>query len=321
MKNQQYAGFRSRTLFLLGITLTGVLLISHGYSRAAVRVGDASSGEMLLTVPHGCGSQMSCPPQVSPMHEVLWKYGGLPKQIDPECQAAAAQAVRSNEERFTVMTVFYEGDVTHSYPHCCLIDWENDRVKYIDGRLERDWFKGWTVDQHYGVFNTSSHYGVSETMVFDTVQWKFVPEAGTECAMPYAMSPWAGGAFAVSPAADQYANWRGEIVDIPTGTRTSLRSKEGWSIYGGAWSPDGAFLAYLVDTISSPRKYILFLAQGDGSQAREIADLVLPLPGGINRWRWSSDGQQFVLTISQDVNLQYVLDAATGRLHQEPSWH
>jgi len=270
------------TIILLGIILTGTVLVSHGYNRWIRNNADVSM------------------------------------QGDPECQRAAARADRSNGERFTAVSV--TTDITGYYQHYCIIDWENDRSAYLAGRLQRDWFLGWTIDQHYGIFTTASHYGVTETIIFDTEQWRVAPEAGTECAMPYAMTACYGGVAAISPIADQYLNRWGEIVDISTGTRTQLSSQMDWSIYDGVWSPDGTHLAYLTRGRSEiTANSILFLAQGDGSHVQAIAALPPPFQWHNTRWRWLADGQQLVLTTRDDKDLQYVLDVATGRLHQGPN--
>jgi WD40 repeat protein len=272
--------FHTRILFLLGIALTGMLLISHCEWRPTFFFGTRGFSD-----------------------------------VDPDCQTSAIRAASSDGERFTVVTVFGDSDVTYSYPQSCIIDWKSDRIRSVYGRLEDDRFIEWTASQRYGIFYTSSHYGVTETLVFDTVQWQVIPEAGTECGMPYAMSPCYAGMAAISPVADQYLNNWGEIVDIPTGARTDLQSKEVGSIYGGAWSPDGTYLAYLVSRNSNAMaQSTLFLAQGDGSQTQEIADLPLPFQWDTTQWSWSSDGQQLVLTNSQDGDLQYILDIATRQL-------
>lgn len=284
MQNTRRSNSLIGALFLIAIILAGIVLISHGY------------------------------------HRWVRNNAAVRMQGDPECQEAAARADRSNGERFTAVSV--TTDITGYYQHYCIIDWENDQGFYLDGRLQRDWFLGWTIGQHYGIFTTASHYGVTETIVFDTEQWRIAPEAGTECAMPYAMTACYGGVVAISPIADQYLNRWGQIVDIPTGTRTQLSSPIDWSVYGGTWSPDGTHLAYLTREKSEiTANSILFLARGDGSQAQEIAALPLAFRWSSTRWHWLSGGQQLVLTTGEDENLRYVLDITTGRLHQDVDWH
>jgi hypothetical protein len=193
-----------------------------------------------------------------------------------------------------------------------------------DGRCTRmrwpKWvlFMGWTSDSRYAIYTLYDQYGNSATVGFDTQTWtqfSAVPENAWGLGDMQGRN--GNGPVAVAPSSLRVLTDNGDVIRLPDSPQGNVLVGTGKTyVARGAWSPDETRLAFLA---YSQRYYpfdiVLFLAQGNGTQAQLI------MPVDFINWEfltlaWSADGKSLV--VGGDIN-RYTLDVGTGQVQAMPA--
>lgn len=125
-----------------------------------------------------------------------------------------------------------------------------------------------------------------------------VSDTGDEDAMYPQLSPdgkWIS--YVVGYGEDRYTGWefqdvRVVVVDEPA-RPFHLTERGGAGVYGGAWSPDGQWLAY--SDYDQDGNGQLYLSKPDGSDRRQLTHLVMSKIT-MDVIEWSPDGQRLAFT-------------------------
>jgi WD40 repeat protein len=221
------------------------------------------------------------------------------------------------------------------YPENWVVDVEQGRVEGI-GSFPYLWcgFAAWTSEGRYAIFGSRDQYGNSDAKVFDAWNWELVIDStANDC--PHTRITMGGECkrrlAAVSPLQPVLFLVDGTLVDLQTLSQSFIFSPtltSGMMVWSGrymstypaAWSPDGAYLAFVGSFYEHDRRQwdnALYLAHGDGTRLQKA----IVLDGELDRveayLEWAPSSKAVTLWTESH---KYILDVTRMQTQVLSPW-
>jgi hypothetical protein len=190
---------------------------------------------------------------------------------------------------------------------------------------------GWTVDSRFAVFGGRhpAKY-ITFTYVFDVDAWDWIlvtPGCTLHGGDVVYSDPCGEYPVAIAPNASRFLMENGLLINLPSLEQVDLmpdlRGRSPLIHFPmAAWSPDGAYLAWVLLTYPRPGfaefETALYLAHGDGSNVQRF-----PLSDQFPRsFAWSSDSRKVTVAVGPEGHREwtyFVVEAATGATTVTPA--